>query len=270
MIRGIHHITALTSSRRETDYLMTEILRLTPIQRVSQKQEMNKGIYFYGIQNDLSGGFLAFKQAPNDSKAPVGTNRIRNVSLQVAHEEILGYFLQRFEDLNVKHQPIIEVFDKLILPFQWNDGIQYQLVARSKGRLEPIDQPISYDEPRISGLGPLVIDVAYYQDLLCKLEDLYGFGLIQADNDQALLELGSSNQQVSILLNRQDKGPQAPLGPGPLPQLAFKVADERALKDWWEYYQEASIRSFEIEDDDTGYRCLSARMGHFTIKLVTE
>ena len=72
---------------------------------------------------------MTFFDFPGIPQGRKGTNSITKPSFRVPSDEALTYYMKRFEAFGIKHDGIQNVLGKKVLPFQEEDGQDYQLVS---------------------------------------------------------------------------------------------------------------------------------------------
>ena len=71
---------------------------------------------------------MTFFDFPGIPQGRKGTNSITKPSFRVPSDEALTYYM-KFEAFGIKHDGIQNVLGKKVLPFQEEDGQDYQLVS---------------------------------------------------------------------------------------------------------------------------------------------
>ena len=95
---------------------------------------------------------------------------------------------------------------KKVLPFQEEDGQDYQLVSDegnsgvSPGK--PWKKWAGSEDKAIYGLGPIEITVSYFEDFKQLLKNVYGMRTIMNEEDVALLEVGEGGNGGQVILER--------------------------------------------------------------------
>lgn len=112
-IKGIHHVTAMTSSPTKIYRFYGYFRNALSKKTINQDDIETYHLYFtdeYGYPGtDMT--FFAFPNQPQGSK---GTDTISRVSFRVPTDEALTYWFKRFEEKNVLHSAIKERFSKNI------------------------------------------------------------------------------------------------------------------------------------------------------------
>ena len=268
-LMGIHHVTALTNRMQTIDSVMTDLLGLVPIHQRVNPPVGDDQTKAYGLFNHSRAPYLNFSYSPQYSVAKGGTNQVHGISLRVANASALTGYLKRFDALGIQHGSISEFFGYSVLPFETKGGLHFQLISDCLESQASSKQESLPDRNPILGLGPIVIDVAYYEEMQRMLQSLYNFYLVQKKDQMCLLEVGPGASEPRILLRLKDKGPQASLGAGAVHHFAFSVSDLQDLQAWYGRYQALSIRSSGIKDHGPFYS-LTTHLGHFRIELTAD
>lgn len=215
---------------------------------------------------------MTFFDFPNNPKGRKGTNSISRPSFRVPNDAALEYYKARFEEFNVKHEDIQELFGKKVLPFEEEDGQTYQLISDEHNEgVEPgvpwKNGPVPEDKA-IYGLGPIEITVSYYEEFKQTLMELYGMKPIIEEEDVTLLEVGKGGNGGQVIL-RKDLGTEARQGYGEVHHVSFRVEDDEAIQNWLERYTELGVHNSGLIDRFF-FKALYARIGHILIELSTD
>lgn len=215
---------------------------------------------------------MTFFDFPNNPKGRKGTNSISRPSFRVPNDAALEYYKARFEEFNVKHEDIQELFGKKVLPFEEEDGQTYQLISDEHNEgVEPgvpwKNGPVPEDKA-IYGLGPIEITVSYYEEFKQTLRELYGMKPIIEEEDVTLLEVGKGGNGGQVIL-RKDLGTEARQGYGEVHHVSFRVEDDEAIQNWLERYTELGVHNSGLIDRFF-FKALYARIGHILIELSTD
>lgn len=271
-LKGIHHVTAMTDDAERNYHFFTDILGM----RLVKKTVNQDGIYtyhtFFADDEGHAGTDMTFFDFPNNPKGRKGTNSISRPSFRVPNDAALEYYKARFEEFNVKHEDIQELFGKKVLPFEEEDGQTYQLISDEHNEgVEPgvpwKNGPVPEDKA-IYGLGPIEITVSYYEEFKQTLRELYGMKPIIEEEDVTLLEVGKGGNGGQVIL-RKDLGTEARQGYGEVHHVSFRVEDDEAIQNWLERYTELGVHNSGLIDRFF-FKALYARIGHILIELSTD
>lgn len=178
-------------------------------------------------------------------KGKHGTNEIARTSFRVPNDKAVEYFLERFEQFDVKHEGIQEMFGRKILPFEDFDGQLYQIISdeNDKGvapgtpwKNGPV--PVEY---AIHGLGPVFITVSQFTAFKSAFEKVYMFKETASEGNYHLFETGEGGNGASVIIVDDTTSPAAYQGFGTVHHVAFRVPDEKGLNEWIERLQEFGL-----------------------------
>src|SRR5690554_3440070 len=178
-LKGIHHVTAITSSAEKNYEFFTYVLGLRLVKKTINQDDIQTYHLFFADDVGSPGTDMTFFDFPGIPKGVHGTDEIAKTSFRVPDDAALEYWVKRFDRLEVKHKGITEQFGKKTLSFVDFDDQQYQLISdeNNKGvasgtpwQKGPI--PLEY---AITGLGPIFIRVSNFEYFKAVLEQVYLF-----------------------------------------------------------------------------------------------
>ncbi|QDX01596.1 ring-cleaving dioxygenase [Staphylococcus chromogenes] len=271
-LKGIHHVTAMTDDAERNYHFFTDILGMRLVKKTVNQDDIYTYHTFFADDEGHAGTDMTFFDFPNNPKGRKGTNSISRPSFRVPNDAALEYYKARFEEFNVNHEDIQELFGKKVLPFEEEDGQTYQLISDEHNEgVEPgvpwKNGPIPEDKA-IYGLGPIEITVSYYDEFKQTLMELYGMKPIIEEEDVTLLEVGKGGNGGQVIL-RKDLGTEARQGYGEVHHVSFRVEDDEAIQNWLERYTELGVHNSGLIDRFF-FKALYARIGHILIELSTD
>lgn len=175
-LKGIHHVTAITSSAEKNYEFFTYVLGMRLVKKTVNQDDIQAYHLFFADDKGSAGTDITFFDFPGISKGVHGTNEISKTSFRVPSDAALDYWVKRFDRLEVNHTGIREQFGKKTLSFADFDDQQYQLISDEKNsgveagipwQKGPI--PLDY---AITGLGPVYVRVAnfdYFKEMMEKV-----------------------------------------------------------------------------------------------------
>ncbi|MEI4620100.1 ring-cleaving dioxygenase [Bacillus pfraonensis] len=237
-LKGIHHVTAITSSAEKNYEFFTHVLGMRLVKKTVNQDDIQTYHLFFADDKGSAGTDMTFFDFPGIPKGVHGTNEISKTSFRVPSDAALEYWVKRFDRLEVQHTGIKEQFGKKTLSFSDFDDQQYQLISDefNKGvesgtpwQKGPI--PLEY---AITGLGPVFVRIAnlsYFKEMLEKV-------LLFKENDQEgafhLFEVGEGGNGASVIVEHNVILPEAQQGFGTVHHAAFRVEDRSVLEEWIE------------------------------------
>lgn len=235
-IKGIHHVTAMTSSAKKIYRFFTDILGLRLIKKTVNQDDIETYHLFFSDDLGSAGTDMTFFDFPGLPKGTKGTNSISRTSFRVKTDASLTYWANRLTSHQIEHGEILERFGKKYLEFSDFDGQSYQLIsdAHDTGVASGIpwkksDVPF---EHALVGLGPIFITIADYTQMQYILVDVLGFQLIDAEGSFHLFQVGEGGNGASIIVEHQADQPEAQEGFGLVHHLALRVSNADALRFW--------------------------------------
>lgn len=235
-LKGIHHVTAITSSAEKNYDFFTNILGMRLVKKTVNQDDIQTYHLFFADDRGSAGTDMTFFDFPNIRKGVHGTNEISKTSFRVPTDAALEYWVNRFDRLGVSHTGIKEQFGKKTLSFSDFDTQQYQLISDefNKGiksgtpwQLGPI--PLEY---AITGLGPIFIRIADFDMFKEILEKVLLFREVAKEGSFHLFEMGEGGNGASLIAEHDSNLPPSLQGYGTVHHVAFRVEDRDVLEEW--------------------------------------
>lgn len=240
-LKGIHHVTAITSSAEENYKFFTFVLGMRLVKKTVNQDDIQTYHLFFADDKGAAGTDMTFFDFPNIPKGVHGTNEISKTSFRVPTDEALQYWLKRFDRLQVAHTGIVEHFGKKTLSFVDFDDQQYQLISdeNNKGvssgtpwQKGPI--PLEY---AITGLGPIFVRVSNFDYFKQVLEKVMVFNEIAQEGQFHLFEVGEGGNGAQVIVEHNTVLPNARQGFGTVHHAAFRVEDRAMLDEWQDRFE---------------------------------
>ncbi|WP_086443922.1 ring-cleaving dioxygenase [Candidatus Enterococcus lemimoniae] len=237
-IRGIHHVTAMTSSAEKIYRFFTDLLGLRLIKKTVNQDDIETYHLFFADDLGSAGTDMTFFDFPGIPKGSKGTNAISRTSFRVKNDAALTYWIDRFNEHKIDHGEIQERFGKKYLEFEDFDQQQYQLISDEMNHGVPSGTPWKKTdvpaEHALTGLGPVFVTVADFDHMQRVLVEVLGFKLVDAEGHFHLFEVAEGGNGAGIIVEHRDDLPEAQEGFGNVHHLALRVADQEALRFWIE------------------------------------
>jgi glyoxalase family protein len=235
-IKGIHHVTAITSSAEKIYEFFTYVLGMRLVKKSVNQDDIQTYHLFFADDTGSAGTDMTFFDFPGIQKGMHGTNEISKTSFRVPNDKALDYWEKRFDRLEVRYAGIKEQFGKKTLPFVDFDDQQYQLVSdefniglESGTPWQKGPVPLEY---AITGLGPVYItiaDIDYFKEILVKA---LLFKEAKKEGSLYLFEMGKGGNGASIIVEYNPDLADGRQGFGTIHHLAFRVEDRSVLEEW--------------------------------------
>lgn len=238
-LKGIHHVTAITSSAEKNYEFFTFVLGMRLVKKTVNQDDIQTYHLFFADDEGNAGTDMTFFDFPGIQKGTHGTNEIFRTGFRVPSDEAINYWEKRFNRLNVKHDGIEEQFGKKVINFVDFDDQHYQMISDENN--QGVESGVPWQkgpiplEYAITGLGPVHIRISNLDYLKQILEKVLGFKEIDHHRDQYLFEVGEGGNGAQIVVEHNQVLPDGRQGFGTVHHLAFRVHDREALDEWINY-----------------------------------
>ncbi|GAA0316063.1 ring-cleaving dioxygenase [Bacillus carboniphilus] len=249
-IKGIHHVSAITADAARNYKFYTETLGLRLVKKTVNQDDTSVYHLFYGDEKGNPGTELTFFELPMAARTHEGVNSISSISLRVATDAALDYWVNRFDEYDVEHEEIKERAGRKTLAFNDFEGGRLVLVSdeNNKGVAggRPWDRspvPVEYG---ILGLGPVQLTVPVAAPTEQVLVDVLGFREVgtfpayqEGQRDILVYESGEGGTGAEVHIEERTDLPPERLGRGGVHHVAFRVEDDQELREWIEKVSQA-------------------------------
>jgi glyoxalase family protein len=235
-LKGVHHVTAITSSAEKNYGFFTHTLGMRLVKKTVNQDDIQTYHLFFADDTGSPGTDMTFFDFPGISKGRHGTNEIAKTSFRVPSDAAIDYWVKRFDRLGVKHNGINTQFGKKTISFVDFDDQQYQLISDEQNRgiksgtpWQKGPVPLEY---AITGLGPVFIRVSDLKQFTQVLDQVLMMRESDADGAFHLFEMGEGGNGASVIVEHDDKSGYSMQGFGSVHHAAFRVEDKAALDKW--------------------------------------
>lgn len=246
-LKGIHHVTAITSSAEKNYEFFTYILGMRLVKKTVNQDDIQTYHLFFADDKGSAGTDMTFFDFPNIPKGVHGTNEIAKTSFRVPTDAALDYWVKRFDRLDVKHTGIKEQFGKKTLSFVDFDDQQYQLIS------DEFNEGVASGTPwqkgpiplefAITGLGPIFVRIADFSYFKEMLERVMLFKEISQEDAYHLFEVGEGGNGAQIIVEHNEDLPNSRQGFGTVHHAAFRVEDRAMLDEWTKHFEDFGFRT---------------------------
>lgn len=241
-LKGIHHVTAITSSAEKNYEFFTYVLGMRLVKKTVNQDDIQTYHLFFADDKGSAGTDMTFFDFPGIPKGTHGTNEIYKTAFRVPSDEALSYWEKRFDKYEVQHDAITEQFGVKTLSFADFDDQQYMLVSDENNKGVQAGTPWQ-DGPvplefAITGLGPIHIRIGQFDYLKEVLEKAMHMREIADEGSLHLFEMGEGGNGAQVIVEHNSDLPSGQQGFGTVHHAAFRVADREALNEWIGHMQE--------------------------------
>jgi glyoxalase family protein len=225
---GIHHVTAIAGpgARNLDFYARTLGLRL--VKKTVNFDDPGTYHLYYGDETGAPGTIITFFPWENVAKGRVGVGETQETVFRVP-EDSLGYWVHRFVERGVEHDPVVKRFGESVLSFRDPDGMRLGLAGIPGISDEPAwnggDVP---SEAAIRGLHSVNLLLARKEGTAAILTDVLGF--TEEASEGSLTRYRAGDTRIGGIVDLHEAGGflAGRQGGGSVHHVAFRAADDVA------------------------------------------
>ncbi|UFT99100.1 ring-cleaving dioxygenase [Radiobacillus kanasensis] len=258
-IKGIHHVSAITAKAKENYNFYTKDLGMRLVKKSVNQDDTSMYHLFYADEIGNPGTDLTFFEIKRAGHTYEGNNSISATSLRVANDDVLSYWQNRLDELQIDHDGMKKQFGRKVIPFRDHEGQRLVLVSDETNQGVPGGNPwVKSSIPRdkgILGLGPVKLTVPEAEKTVSVLKDLLGFrevgaysSPVEGQKDILVLQTGEGGTGAEIHVEeRTDLPPERP-GRGSVHHVALRVEDKLELEEWVKKVKERRMPNSGLVD----------------------
>ncbi|MEK4090491.1 ring-cleaving dioxygenase [Viridibacillus sp. FSL H8-0110] len=283
-LAGIHHVSAITASAEKNHHFFTKILGMRLVKKTVNQDDTSSYHLFYADAVGTPGSDMTYFDIPVAGRTYPGVSSINNTAFRLKSKEALQYWLNRFKELDVEHDEVLERFGRQTLTFRDFEGSRLMLVV-DNGKGVPYgkawtetDIPAEY---AIVGLGPVTLTVHMATPTETVLSKVLGFekvgtyaSAIPNMPDIIVYTTGEGGAGAEVHIEERPDLPRERPGRGSVHHVAFRVNTFEEY-DLWEdklrehgfhtsgkvdrfyfrsiYFREPNGILFELATDEPGF-----------------
>ena len=235
-LKGVHHVTAITSSAEKIYEFFTYVLGLRLVKKTVNQDDIKTYHLFFADDEGNPGTDVTFFDFQNIPQASKGSDEISRIGLRVPSDEALKYWVKRFDHYKVDHGEIREFFGRKVLDFTDFDDQEYTLFSDEAD--EGVASGVPWkkgpvpDEFAITGLGPIGLRVKDKERIDKSLTNIMGMRKADEADAFSLYEMGEGGNGASVIVEYTPDLRRAFQGYGGVHHVAFRIEDKKALDAW--------------------------------------
>lgn len=235
-LKGIHHVTAITSSSVKIYEFFTNVMGLRLVKKTVNQDDIHTYHLFFADELGSPGTDITFFDFKGVQKKIDGTNQISNTGFRVNDDASLAYWVKRFNHYKVKQEPIRTMFNRKVLFFYDFDDQAYAIYSGEGLENNEITHPWQKgpvpNEFAITGLGPIMLSVSNLQKIDDVLSRVLFMTKVSEEAPYTLYEMGSGGNGASVIVKHDDNVENGQQGYGGIHHVAFRVEDKKELDQW--------------------------------------
>lgn len=251
-LKGIHHVTAITSSAKEIYSFYTNILGMRLVKKNVNQDDLTTYHLFFADDRGNPGTDMTFFDFKGISAHQKGRDEISRTSFRVNNDKAIDYWQSRLDHYEITRDPVFEIFGHKTLYFEDFDKQQYAIFSDENNTGVASGEawhkgPVP-DEYAITGLGPIFLRVSSEELIdqalvkIMKMENTDRSGALK------LYEMGEGGNGGSVIVEIDDTLPRASQGYGGVHHVAFRVENRKHLDEWNEYFDDLNLTNSGFVD----------------------
>lgn len=240
-ILGLHHITAIADDARRNYQFYTKVLGLRMVKKTVNFDDPGTYHFYFGDEVGSPGTILTFFPWEGIGKGHTGTGMATGIGYSVPAGS-LEFWLARFKQFNVKHQPIVERFGEQVLPFEDPDGLQLELIVSSKedDRLPWVSEEVNA-QVAIRGFHSIVLTLRSVGPTATILTDVFGYKPSGQEGNRHRFITDAIDSASVVDIIEAPGTPQGRNAAGTNHHVAFRVKDENILMEFREKIEKKGL-----------------------------
>lgn len=223
LIKGLHHITALTSDAQKNLDFYAGILGLRFVKRTVNYDAPDIYHLYYGDESGTPGSVLTFFPFPGMKKGKKGNGQATVISFSV-NEKALDYWLKRLSFFGVNVNAPRQRFWESYLYFEDFDGLSLEIVAVADDERKGYDSGNIPSEYAIRGFHSVLLDEDNYNNTASFLTSQMDYSLIAEEGNR--YRFGSEHNHGFVDIKLATGEHQSVNGSGTVHHVAFATNDD--------------------------------------------
>ncbi len=246
-IPGLHHVTAITANGQKNIDFYTGVLGLRLIKVTVNFDDPASYHLYYGDQSGAPGSAMTFFVWEGGRAGRVGAPQAVMTQFAVPPGS-LPYWVARFEEQRVPHQPLTERWGDSVLAFSDPDDMPLELVETTPAAaFVPATGPVPPDYA-IRGFFGVTLASADAERTGALLANIMGLSpLVDTDGDRIRYQGRAAGAAVVDVLQLGGT-PRGYNGTGTIHHVAFRVPDDDTQKGWQSLLQERGFGVSPVMD----------------------
>ncbi|MDW7985590.1 MAG: VOC family protein [Nitrososphaerota archaeon] len=240
LIKGLHHVTLITSSELVNRRFYTEILGLKRVKLSVNQDDIFHRHLFYGDEKGSSGSVVTFFEWPHLSEGRAGLSSPHHLAYSVKNLDALQKWASLLKNKGVYVSRPYSIGDRVSIYFRDPDGVLLELTCRVDDEVDlQFLTEIFSEESSINSISsdmrlkymdhasPIATDATILERFLQKILGLRRISKIENPHDPSSIILGIGVEEDDFL--RYIVSPVVrvgSIGVGSIHHIAVKVMDE--------------------------------------------
>jgi glyoxalase family protein len=269
-ILGLHHITAIANDAQRNYHFYTKVLGLRMVKKTVNFDDPGTYHFYYGDESGTPGTILTFFPWEGIGQGSVGTGMATGIGYSVPAGS-LEFWLERFNQFNVKQGNIEQRFGEQFLSFNDPDGLQLDLVipvnADNRKGWETTDIKSDVATKGFHNITLTLKDVAPTAEVLT---DILGYKLIKQEGSSYRFQTDAIENASIVDINVAPGMPPGRGAAGTNHHVAFRVKDDNILMEFREKVASKGLGITPKIDRDYFFSLYFREPGGVLFELATD
>jgi glyoxalase family protein len=255
-LEGIHHVTAVTGHAAENVRFYTETLGLRLVKKTVNQDDVSAYHLFYGDALGHAGTEVTFFDWPRIGSNVPGAGSISATGLRVPGDGALEWWVRRFDERGVPHEPPVERAGRLSVAFVDPEGQHLELFDDGgvPGGTPWTGSPVP-PEVAIRGLHAVTLVVDSLGPTERTLTEILGFRHAgeypfpeNPSRRAVVFSTGAGGPGAEVSVEVRPNDPPSRLGIGGVHHVAFRTPDETEQRRWRDRVAAAGLAPTPVID----------------------
>ncbi len=269
-ILGLHHITAIAGDAQRNYDFYTKTLGLRMVKKTVNFDDPQTYHFYFGDEVGTPGTILTFFPWQNVRPGTNGTGMATEIGYSVPKGS-LDFWKARFEEKNVAHGQITELFGERKLTFQDPDGLKLSLIET-----EHLDSRKGYETPEVKGnvalkgFHTVTLSLNSNHATAEVLTEIFGYKKFRSEGNVTRYKTDAVENAALVDLLQVPDLPRGINAGGTNHHVAFRVKDEETLMAMREKVLKKGLHITEKINRDYFYSLYFREPGGVLFEIATD
>ena len=268
-IAGLHHITAIAGMAKQNLDFYTKVLGLRLLKKTVNFDDPGTYHFYFGDEKGTPGTILTFFPWEGVQKGRSGTGMATEIGYSVTAGS-LSFWKNRFEQLNVTHQPVSEKFGEQFIRFEDPDGLVLNLIATNGDERKGWTSGDVAENAAIKGFHSITLSLRSVTATTNILTDVFGYKLLKKEGNLYRYVTAAIPTANIVDMVEDDQGIQGINAGGTNHHVAFRVKNEDSLMAFREKVIGAGLLITEKIDRNYFYSLYFREPGGVLFEIATD
>lgn len=269
-ILGLHHITAIAGDAQRNYNFYTKVLGLRLVKKTVNFDDPQTYHFYFGDEMGTPGTILTFFPWPQVKQGKTGAGMATEIGYSVLKGS-LDFWIDRFEEKNVRHSQITEKFGEKKLAFQDPDGLNLSLIeATNADKRKSFESTEIIGEVSIKGFHSVTLSLNNKTATAEILTEIFGYTEIKSEGKHTRYRTDTV-ENAAIVDILEDPGLSRGINAGGTNHhVAFRVKDEKTLMEMRQKVLEKGLQITEKINRDYFFSLYFREPGGVLFEIATD